>query len=439
MKCRFVFLSMFIICLLIPFMLLNAQFRPYGVSGRVVDVAVYNDHAVILSSISGMGYGYSWNGPDSGQVSGLFLGLIKGDRVDTVARWLASFDRYAGWGIEPIGLSETSSGLWFGYYNTSDVGAESLQFWRLNEAHDSLTLNNLFIPVTAYWWPNVVKHVHCSDSIVIETGVSGKCVKWKSKDYADTVDCETGMVLDWTLNKALFSNVLWLMHGCNIESSVSLSSPAIPSTVHFNTPTLLVGWTGKQGAWSTDDGRTWVLSDSLDRYIDTLFYTYHHTTDGYDVIAEWLGRYNQTMPAQVYIMSALDSAWFRYSIPNSNNVQNIYGDSLSNLYIAFDNYLSFPFNSDPPNLWKYDPTVSVNEPPFTPIRNPATALTEKYVVKDLSTLNNVIFSGGSWALYSGMGVYIMSSADGRQSLPDVPAGLYVVTQVARYVVVLVTD
>lgn len=436
MKCRFVFLSMFIICLLMPFMLLNAQFRPYRVSGRVVDVAVYDGHAVSLSSIYEMGY--AWNGLDSGYVSGLFVGLIRGGRVDTVASWLADYDRYASWGIEPFALSETLSGLSFGFYTTSDAGREGFEYWQLSETHDAILLDYLSVPS---WWQltSDVVHVRCSDSVVIESQGTGRCVKWYTKDSSDTNTCYVGIPLDWTRNKVLFSNGLWLMQGCDVESSLSITTPAIPGSVHFVAPELLVGWTGKQGTWSTDDGRTWALSDSLDRYDDKLSYMYHHTTDGYDVITEWNVRYNQKMPAQVYIMSALDSAWFRYSIPSSNNVQNIYGDSLSNLYIAFDNYLSFPFNSDPPNLWKYDPTVSVNEPPFTQIRNPATALTEKYVVKDLSTLNNVIFSGGSWALYSGIGVYIMSSAGGRQSLPEVPAGLYVVTQVAKYVVVLVTN
>ncbi|MBI2793870.1 MAG: hypothetical protein HYX66_04370 [Ignavibacteria bacterium] len=418
-----------------PCMQVRGQFRPYGVSGRIVDVVAYQDHAVTLSSIYEKGY--SLGGSDSGDVTGVFVGLIRGGNVDTAVRWLAVFDRYASWGIEPHSLSETSSGLFFGYYNTSDVGRESLNFWRLADTHDSIQNYLLEVPVSTS--QDGIPHVQCSDSIVIEVIWNGQCVKWRSKNSSDTDKCNIGFPLDWTFNKVLFSNGLWLMNGCDVESSVSLSTPAITSTVHFNTPDLLVGWTGKQGCWSTDDGQTWTVSDSLDWYDDSLHYMYHHTTDGYDVIAEWDGRYRGTMNARIYIKPTTDNSWSVYSIPNSYNVKNIYGDSLSNMYIAFDNYFLLTYNIYPPNLWKYDPAVSVDEPLLKQSRIPDLARSKKLITRNLSALNHEVSDNGAWFVYTGMGEFIMGSVYDRQSLPEVPRGLYLVIQHSKVFVVLVTD
>jgi len=414
---------------------MHAQFQPINVPGQITDIAVFADHAVVLSSIHEKVPG--WRDQDSGYTNGVFVARVAQGVVDTIVRWLDPYDPFSG-GMKPYGLAWTNGGLSFGTYTVTDFGPILLNYTYLNPEHDTITTSTFGVRPVPYTWV-LDSYVLCYDSTILEIAGDGRCVKWHSPNDTDTLPSTIGLPQSSTLNKIIFADGPWIMYDCEVEESVLFLTPAIDSTLHFVNDNLIVGWTGTQGCWSTDDGQTWTHSDTLAERDTTSRIAYYHTLDGYDIVAEYWDD-SQKRNARISIKHHTNTTWLVHHIPNFHVVQGIYGDSLHNVYIAFDYpWLSQYPNHYPSNLWKYNPAVSVNEPPTNiPVLQRGNVTVKRLVVQ-LSELNELIIGKGAWSLYSSTGSLVANSTNTTTPLPSVAKGLYLITVGDERIVVIVSE
>ena len=413
---------------------ISAQFRPIQIRGNVVDMEFVGSEVVVLIDLYEMGYSQSG---DSARVSGTLIGTLTENKIDTTRYWLLLYDPMGYYGTTARFLYPTSSGVKFLLRYISDVPVPDVKLVSVKNDFSGIVDDDIGWRVLGNWYGSSELTL-CDDQTLLASAsikaifmctLGQECVKipWVV-DQTAVIDATVGrsIVMDRDTNA-------WLIDNCAPLEPKMITTPATTSSLHFGAENMILGWTGKQGCWSSDAGVSWTLSDSLSQLQDTQVYRYHHTVDGYDVITQS----NSWGPAEpiVYIKAQQSSEWASYALPTDRAVSNIYGDSLSRLYVVLPGN-TIAKTDYRPFVWKYDPSVSISDDYANTKVVTQGADTRRIAIRSFKELQNIIDPFEPWTLYSSLGKCMTSSSTSDLRFYKAESGLYLVLQGASIIVVM---
>jgi len=416
---------MCIACALQPSLL--AQFRPTYLHGSIRDVSASVHGTYVALDIYQQSV--SMGGRDSGFVNGLQVVRISNARIDTLANYVPSYDRYASWGAYLSGLHVLNDTVYAILVNTSDIGIESVSVLRIDNT-PQMFQGSLATWECESWGGSTEDIMLCSDltTMLVEGGGLVECntvsrsrgttYLMKFIDFAAEASREL-------LRDSAGQYVI--VEDCNPLQQTILNTPGYNAGervwLRFGAAGYIEGISNTgRGIYTTDRGLSWHTSTQFPSFRSDRIYQYHHTIDDFDVVVETSGNNNDSLrEALVYIMKSTDASWTMQPLQASSRIVRIDGDSLHRLCLSFKGFSSVAKGINPqPIVWRYDHTVAVPQSPFQDLKPTNRIYTLSAAITQLEPEKK-------WTLYSFLGAVVAQYPQVIDS-NGLGKGLYVLVQ-----------